>query len=89
MNIKIKITNKSNAKELDVNIESIIEIDLEDYVFCCVAGEIGNAIYDACREQSIGPAEFGRTYTETDERIPYDGESEIDEKAHAYDILTG
>lgn len=33
MNIKIKITNKSNAKELDVNIESIIAIDLEDYVF--------------------------------------------------------
>ena len=39
--------------------------------------------------EAIDPAEFGRTYTETDERIPYDGESEIEEKAHAYDILTG
>lgn len=35
------------------------------------------------------PAEFGRTYTETDERIPYDDMTEIEEKAHAYDILTG
>lgn len=39
--------------------------------------------------EAIDPAETGRTYTETDERIPYDGESEIEEKAHAYDILTG
>ena len=39
--------------------------------------------------EAIDPAEFGRAYTETDERIPYDGESEIEEKAHAYDILTG
>ena len=53
MNIQIKITNESNAKELNININSILEIDLEDYVFCCVAGEIGNAIYDACCAQAI------------------------------------
>ena len=33
MNIQIKITNKSNAKELNININSMLEIDLEDYVF--------------------------------------------------------
>ena len=38
--------------------------------------------------EAIDPAEFGRQYTETDERIPYE-ESEIEEKARAYDILTG
>ena len=39
--------------------------------------------------EAIDPAELGRTYTETDERIPYDEESEIEQKAAAYDILTG
>ena len=39
--------------------------------------------------EAIDPAEYGRTYTETDERIPYDEESEIEQKAAAYDILTG
>lgn len=53
MNIQIKITNESNAKELNININSMLEIDLEDYVFCCVAGEIGNAIYNACCAQAI------------------------------------
>ena len=37
--------------------------------------------------EAIDPAEMGRTYTETDERIPY--ASEVEEKAAAYDILTG
>lgn len=37
---------------------------------------------------ALDPAELGRTYTETDERIPYDG-NEIEEKAAAYDILMG
>lgn len=39
--------------------------------------------------EAIDPAEFGRTYMETDERIPYDEEFEIEQKAAAYDILTG
>lgn len=37
--------------------------------------------------EAIDPSEFGRTYTETDERIPY--ASEVEEKAAAYDILVG
>lgn len=39
--------------------------------------------------EAIDPAEFGRTYTETDERIPYDDMTEVEQKAAAYDILTG
>ena len=39
--------------------------------------------------EAIDPVDSGRTYTETDERIPYDEESEIEQKAAAYDILTG
>ena len=40
--------------------------------------------------EAIDPAEFGREYTETDERIPYDGNmTEVEQKAAAYDILVG
>ena len=38
--------------------------------------------------EAIDPAELGRTYTETDEPIDTDM-SETEEKARAYDILTG
>lgn len=39
--------------------------------------------------EAIDPAEFGRTYTETD--IPIEGEpiSDIEQKAAAFDYLTG
>ena len=39
--------------------------------------------------EAIDPAEFGRTYTETD--IPIEGEpiSETEQKAAAFDYLTG
>ena len=42
-----------------------------------------------CYSEAIDPAEFGRTYTETDERIPYEEQTEVEQKAAAYDILTG
>lgn len=39
--------------------------------------------------EAIDPAEFGRTYTETDEPIEADEMSETEEKAKAYDVLMG
>jgi hypothetical protein len=39
--------------------------------------------------EAIDPVEFGRIYTETDEHIPYDEMPEVEQKAAAYDILTG
>ena len=53
MLIKIKITNKTNSEILKTQINSIINIELEDYVFCVVAAEIGNAPYEACCAQAI------------------------------------
>lgn len=38
--------------------------------------------------EAIDPAEFNRTYTETDEPIESDM-TETEQKAQAYDILTG
>ena len=39
--------------------------------------------------EAIDPAEFGRTYTETDEPIEADDLTETEEKAKAYDVLMG
>ena len=39
--------------------------------------------------EAIDPAEFGRTYTETDIPIEGEGESEVEQKAAAFDYLTG
>ena len=39
--------------------------------------------------EAIDPEELGRTYTETDEPVDVVELSETEEKARAYDILTG
>lgn len=39
--------------------------------------------------EAIDPAEFNRQYTETDEPVDVVELSETEEKARAYDILTG
>ena len=39
--------------------------------------------------EAIDPAELGRTYTETDEAIEGEDMTEIEQKAMAYDIITG
>ena len=43
---------------------------------------------EADYDEACDPAEFGRTYTETDSPIETD-EEEIADKAEAYDILMG
>lgn len=39
--------------------------------------------------EAIDPEELGRTYTETDEPIEGDELTETEQKAMAYDIITG
>ena len=39
--------------------------------------------------EAIDPAELGRTYTETDIPSEGEGESEVEQKAAAFDYLTG
>ena len=53
MKITIKIVNTNNAMALGIEIDSTIEIELEDYVFGVTASEIGNANYQACCAQAI------------------------------------
>ena len=58
MKIKVKITTSSNMKYYGCASGTIKEIELEDYVKCVVASEIGNASIEACKAQAIA----SRTY---------------------------
>ena len=48
MKIKVKITTSSNMKYFNCAKDTIKEIELEDYIKCVVASEIGNASLEAC-----------------------------------------
>ena len=58
MKIKVKITTSENMKYFNCEKNAIQEIELEDYVNCVVASEIGNAYLEACKAQAIA----SRTY---------------------------
>ena len=49
LKIKVKITTAGNMKFYDCKKDTIIEIELEDYVKCVVASEIGNSNIEACK----------------------------------------
>lgn len=56
--IKVKITTNENVKYFGCEYGDVKEIELEDYVKCVVAGEMGNAPDEALRAQAIA----SRTY---------------------------
>ena len=49
MIIRVKITTNENMKYYNCPKDTIIEMDLEDYITCVVAGEIGNAPEEALK----------------------------------------
>jgi peptidoglycan hydrolase-like amidase len=49
MKIKVKIETTSNMSFYGCAKGTIKEIELEDYVKCVVASEIGNAPIEACK----------------------------------------
>ena len=49
--------------------------------------KIHGGIPEGDYDESCDPAEFGRTFTETD--IPVDDQTTVEDKAEAYDILMG
>lgn len=53
MKIKVKISTAANMKYYNCTKDTIKEIELEDYVKCVVASEIGNANIEACKAQAI------------------------------------
>jgi peptidoglycan hydrolase-like amidase len=49
MKIKVKITTPVNMKYFNCAKDTIKEVELEDYIRCVVASEIGNASIEACK----------------------------------------
>ena len=58
MKIRVKITTPGNMKYYGCEKGTIKEINLEDYIKCVVASEIGNASIEACKAQAVA----ARTY---------------------------
>lgn len=51
--MKLKLTSKSNAEAHGVPVNSVIDIDIEDYLLGVVPAEIGNAPIEACKAQAV------------------------------------
>ena len=49
MKIRVKITTNENIKYYGCEKDTIQEIELEDYITCVVAGEMGNAPDEALK----------------------------------------
>ncbi len=58
MKIKIKVTTPSNMKYFKCASGAIVEVELEDYVRCVVASEIGKASLEACKAQAVASRTF-------------------------------
>ena len=58
MKIKVKVTTPSNMKYFKCVSGTIVEVELEDYVRCVVASEIGNAPLEACKAQAVACRTF-------------------------------
>lgn len=53
MIIQVQLTTQENADFFKLPINSIKDIDFEEYIMGCVAGEIGNSSIEVCRAQAI------------------------------------
>lgn len=58
MKIKVKITTQSNMNYFECDKGAIVEVELEDYVRCVVASEIGKASLEACKAQAVACRTF-------------------------------
>lgn len=80
MKIKVKITTENNMKYYGCAKDTIKEIELEDYVACVVASEIGNAGLEACKAQAVASRTFAVQRGVLDGKIISDSSS----KAQAF-----
>lgn len=56
--MKVKITTKENMEYYSCEKNTIIDVDLEDYVTCVVASEVGNTKLEACKAQAVAARTF-------------------------------
>ena len=58
MKIKVKITRQENATYFNSEINSIVEVEFEEYIAAVTASEIGNGQLEACKAQAIACRTF-------------------------------
>lgn len=58
MKIRVKITTNENIKYYECEKDTIKEIELEDYIACVVASEMGNAPEEALKAQAIASRSY-------------------------------
>lgn len=56
--MKVKITTASNMKYYGCAKNTVVDVDLEDYVTCVVASEVGNVPLEACKAQAVAARSF-------------------------------
>lgn len=56
--MKVKITTQTNMEYYGCAKNTIVDVDLEDYVTCVVASEVGNAPLEACKAQAVAARSF-------------------------------
>ena len=77
MKIKVKVTTQSNMNYFKCAKGAIVEVELEDYVRCVVASEIGKASLEACKAQAVACRTFACS------RGVLDGKAISDDAGHA------
>ena len=80
MIIKVKITTNENMKYYNCEKGTIIEIELEDYITCVVAGEMGNAPAEALKAQAVASRSYACAQGVLDGKVISDNAS----KAQAF-----
>ena len=80
MKIRVKITTNENMKYYGCEKDTIKEIELEDYVTCVIASEMGNAPEEALKAQAIASRSYACAQGVLDGKIISDSAS----KAQAF-----
>ena len=58
MEIQVQLTRQENAKFYNVEIDTVVNIEFEEYVAAVVAAEIGNSYLEACKAQAVAARSF-------------------------------
>ena len=58
MKIQVQLTRTENAEYYNVEVNSIVEVEFEEYVAAVVASEIGNSYLEACKAQAVAARSF-------------------------------
>lgn len=67
--LKVRMSKADNAKFYDVDVDSTIELPLEDYVVGVVASEVGNSHVEACKAQAVAARTNAYNYLLQDKPI--------------------